>query len=209
MTGSILEQNLESASEAAAYTRRVLWVGAGNYWNDSRDPRFLARLLMAQIGLGCLTDRIACYEGELAAKAVPELLLIGRRFVGMPADFVAWVQEKCDREEKRMYYQQREQERVAKGASSIAIGNCEEHAAVAWVYLRDLCDRRPRPIEVMHTSDHAFVVIGREDENAIPGQPWGAGAVICDAYYNEVYPYDGRLHTRQDGAKEYKARIAK
>jgi hypothetical protein len=125
----------------------------------------------------------------------------------MPADFMAGIKEKFDSDDKREYYQEKEQERIAQTGRLIAVGNCQEHAALTYIYLRDVCVHRPRSLEVMHTSDHAFVVIGREKPNAVPGRQWGLGAVICDAYYNEVYAYTGELNKRQSGAKFYMAGV--
>jgi hypothetical protein len=211
MADRVLEKNLACAREAVAYARKALWLGAGNFWNDTQDPRFVARLKGATLGLGLAMGPLApvgMLEGALYASAAPELLLIARRLNSMPADFQAWVQEKFDKQASN-YYQQKEQERIAETGQSIAIGNCMEHAAVVFVYLRDICALRPRPLEVMHTNDHAFVVIGRENKNALPGRQWGTGAVICDAYYNEVYQYAGQLNRRQSGARLYKARVVR
>ena len=190
---------------AVAYTRRVLWIGAGNFNNDTSDPRFVARKCLARFGLQLFGPAGVSFAA--AAAFGPEVTLIARRMAGLPNDFMHWLTEKkCVDWSCHEFFQQKEQERVAARGSQIAIGNCEEHAAVCYLYLRDLCPVHIRPIEVMHTDDHAFVVIGRENEQAGVGQPWGEGAVICDAYYNEVYVYTGSLRKRQQGAKKFMAR---
>lgn len=78
----------------------------------------------------------------------------------------------------------------AKNAAKNHCGNCGEHAAVAFIYLRD---RGVRPIEYMGYvsgifEDHAFVVIGRKAQTDL-GNPakWGADVVICDPYYDKAY----------------------
>lgn len=197
--------NLLCGQSAVAYTRRILWIGAGNFNNDTSDPRFVARKCLAQFGLGLFG---AAGVGFATATVFgPEVALIARRMAGLPNDFINWLTDKkCVDGDCHNFFQQKEQERIASRGSQIAIGNCQEHAAVCYLYLRDTCPNHPRPIEVMHTDDHAFVVIGRENEKADVGQSWGEGAVICDAYYNEVYRYTGSLRKRQQGAKTFMAR---
>jgi hypothetical protein len=48
--------------------------------------------------------------------------------------------------------------RVARNASNACAGNCQEHAAVAFVYLMN---RGVKPIEIVSVPNHAFVVVGR------------------------------------------------
>jgi hypothetical protein len=54
MADSILEKNLASAREAVANTRKALWIGAGNFWNDTQDPGFVARMTAAKVGISAL-----------------------------------------------------------------------------------------------------------------------------------------------------------
>lgn len=68
-------------------------------------------------------------------------------------------------------------------------GNCAEHAAIAFIYLRDA---QIRPLDFMAYmkawTDHAFVVLGREESSDL-GDPgtWGKSAVVCDPYYDVAY----------------------
>jgi len=79
----------------------------------------------------------------------------------------------------------------AEKASSWKCGNCQEQAAVAFIYL---LDHRVHPLDYYMFSDqsHAFVVIGRrEDSDSTKPESWGSEAVICDPWCylerNQVY----------------------
>ena len=75
----------------------------------------------------------------------------------------------------------------ADNAERYGGGNCGEHAASAYLWLRR---NGVFPIDWIKftNKDHSFVVIGRSDAGKytprdIPKQPWFPDAVICDAYF--------------------------
>lgn len=81
-------------------------------------------------------------------------------------------------------------------------GNCGEHAAVAFMLLKD---ENVRPLDFIGMRDgdwsHNFVVIGRERHRQRPLRPgsteevirenpraWGPNAIVCDPYNDACYP---------------------
>ena len=75
----------------------------------------------------------------------------------------------------------------AENAERFGAGNCGEHSAVAYLWLRR---NGIFPIDWVHfnNKDHAFVLIGRASTTnytakQIPQQPWFKDAVVCDAYW--------------------------
>jgi hypothetical protein len=76
----------------------------------------------------------------------------------------------------------------ADSAEGYGAGNCGEHSAVAYLWLRR---NSIFPIDWVHfnNKDHAFVLIGRPATTStytpkqIPQQPWFSDAVVCDAYW--------------------------
>jgi len=85
----------------------------------------------------------------------------------------------CPSEEKRI-------EITAYVAGLSKCGNCEEHTAVAFIYLRD---HKVRPIDFMlKGAKHAFVVVGRaKGSKAADPTTWGPEAVVCDPWAGEAY----------------------
>lgn len=79
----------------------------------------------------------------------------------------------------------------AKNAEKGHCGNCAEHAAVAFMHLKN---KGIRPVEYMaymsgFFEDHAFVVIGRHaGTNVNKPASWGNHVVVCDPYYDKAYP---------------------
>jgi hypothetical protein len=80
-------------------------------------------------------------------------------------------------------------QQVADVAKEAKVGNCQEHAAVAAIFLRD---RGVRPVEytvLMKNGSykHAFVVVGRDVDRytkQLPGDPlsWKGPVIVCDAW---------------------------
>ena len=80
-------------------------------------------------------------------------------------------------------------QQVADAAKRAKVGNCQEHAAVAAIFLRD---RGVRPVEYVVLMKngrykHAFVVVGREANQyngGVPRDPhsWKGPVIVCDAW---------------------------
>ena len=77
----------------------------------------------------------------------------------------------------------------ASRAQHFKCGNCAEHAAVAFVYLKDKGILPIHYMALVGKGDHGFVVIGRKT-----GSPdgnlasWGPNAIVCDPYKDKCYP---------------------
>lgn len=75
---------------------------------------------------------------------------------------------------------------AAFAAQKWGCGNCWEHAAVAYMFLRR---SGIRPIALIGRTNHAFVMIGNDmrtafdDPSSFPRNSW-----ICDAWGKQVYP---------------------
>ena len=77
---------------------------------------------------------------------------------------------------------------LASRARHFQCGNCAEHAAVAFVFLQT---RGIIPIDYMEGQnvDHAFVVIGREQNGKKSHwTTWGPNAVVCDPWAGKCFP---------------------
>lgn len=73
-------------------------------------------------------------------------------------------------------------------AGGYGCGNCGEHSAMAFVYLRDRL--RVFPLDWMQINrwEHGFVVIGRAGvTNPADSSTWNGEAVVCDPYKNECW----------------------
>jgi hypothetical protein len=85
----------------------------------------------------------------------------------------------------RMAGIERELEYTAAMAARMGCGNCNEQAALAFIYLRDKgifpLDWVNKANFVYKFGGHSFVVIGRENRKVKPAE-WGASAVICDPH---------------------------
>ncbi len=87
---------------------------------------------------------------------------------------------------------ERQAEYAASAAAHYGCGNCNEQAALAFIYLRD---KGIFPIDWVDKENflpgfggHSFVVIGRESGKIKPAD-WGESAVICDPHGEETaYP---------------------
>lgn len=65
-------------------------------------------------------------------------------------------------------------------------GNCGEHSAMAFVYLRERQQIFPLDWMQINQLEHGFVVIGRAGvTNPADSSTWNGEAVICDPYKNE------------------------
>ena len=110
--------------------------------------------------------------------------------LGFPILCVSQARGMADRIEKYQVAKSPKEARIQavhEAASFWQCGNCGEHAAVAFILLRDM---GVRPIDLMERQkkDHGFVVIGRSPQSpATKPMDWGQAAIVCDAYYDEVY----------------------
>jgi hypothetical protein len=151
---------LQAAKQVAAVVKSELT--AGNKWYSAFTGGFTCTLRARKENLA----EIAARREEIRKKAAAA----GR---GQAAEWSEW------------------QQIIAIWAKYAALhhcGNCAEHAAIAFILLRN---RGVRPLEYMFyaAEDHAFVVIGRKADTDL-GRPasWGSSAVVCDAYYGKAYP---------------------
>lgn len=73
---------------------------------------------------------------------------------------------------------------MAQVAKKSGYGNCNEHAACAFIFLHEI--HRAKPLDLMAydgDGDHVFVVIGRKKgSKAEDYTTWGKDAVVCDAW---------------------------
>ncbi|CDG16717.1 hypothetical protein [Xenorhabdus doucetiae] len=80
-------------------------------------------------------------------------------------------------------------------AVEAGVGNCNEKSQIAFTYL---LLRGARPLErfviinEMGISDHAFIVIGRNQGEPHQSASWNHEAVICDPWDNNVFLSNGR-----------------
>ena len=84
---------------------------------------------------------------------------------------------------------ERQAEYAASAAAHYGCGNCNEQAALAFIYLRD---KGVFPIDWVNKQNflpgyggHSFDVIGREAGKVKPAD-WGASAVVCDPHGAET-----------------------
>ncbi|OTA20341.1 hypothetical protein Xbed_01566 [Xenorhabdus beddingii] len=80
-------------------------------------------------------------------------------------------------------------------AIEAGVGNCNEKSLIAFSYL---LLRGARPLERfviinnMGISDHAFIVIGRNQGEPQQSESWNQEAVICDPWDDKVFFSNGR-----------------
>ena len=77
-------------------------------------------------------------------------------------------------------------EKIAGYAQHTKVGNCEQMACLAFVFLKELMP--DKSIELVTTDNHMFVVIGRDQKKAIDNPAeYGSEAVICDPWARRSY----------------------
>lgn len=202
---------LEEARAAVKYARDMLWVGMGNYMNDPDDPRYIARVRFMRM-LGSISGLPAGEAiGYLVGKFGPEVVLLGGRLGSIPGE----VGERLEQALKGTWntpegikkYNGLLLEGARKTGETFRVGNCFEHAAACYFYLVQK-GHRPRPVEVMETCDHAFVLVGRSGGSGKMPDTWGDEVVVADAYYNDVYHlHHGTLRPRQTNALITRGRV--
>lgn len=78
---------------------------------------------------------------------------------------------------------------MAEEAEMAHAGQCDEHAAVAFVYL--IKNLMSFPVELVCRADksHAFVLLGRSAKTDLSDpQDWNAATVVCDPWEGLAYP---------------------
>lgn len=74
-------------------------------------------------------------------------------------------------------------------AKQYKMGNCGEHSAVSFCYLKNTKQITSIDKLDMVFSDHVFVLIGRKhDSSADDVTTWGESCVVCDAWAERIYP---------------------
>lgn len=67
-------------------------------------------------------------------------------------------------------------------AKKYGCGNCGENSILAFMFLYDMGIRPIDRMSLDEASDHAFVVIGRQNADPNDWENWGPAAVICDSW---------------------------
>lgn len=155
---------VSNAKRANAVVKKKLSVGPGNRWYSGMGAVLCVKAQRRE-GMKELNRRAA----EIKKKASA----VGK---GQVAEWAKWEQVIAI---------------WAKNAEKYHCGNCAEHAAVAFGYLKNA---GIRPIEYMAFmssifEDHGFVVIGRKISTDL-NKPlaWGTEVAVCDPYYDKAYP---------------------
>jgi hypothetical protein len=77
-------------------------------------------------------------------------------------------------------------EKIAAFSQHTKVGNCEQMACLAFVFLKELIPQKS--IELVTTDNHMFVVIGRNQKSDIANPAtYGSEAVICDPWARRSY----------------------
>lgn len=218
----LAQKYLSDARMAINYTHKALFLGMGNWWNKPDDPRFLRRTEGGNFWNASDDFKL----GPIGGEVVPELTLIMKRITEFfeekkiinqinNIDKATSELKKLEdddpsfssitRERKMQNLSEDKQkllnkyvDLIAKTGKSSGIGNCNEHAAVGYQFLRD--NTRSRPIELVAKSDHAFILIGRTKGKVVNPASWNPETVVCDPYYGEYYVVnDEILHKEQIG----------
>lgn len=86
--------------------------------------------------------------------------------------------------------------RAAVSAKQFSHGNCHEYSCVLAEHLMKQLPELTVEIVKIKYGDHAFVVIGRDQDSDIASpETWGANAIVCDAWTGDVYKAS-ELHKR-------------
>jgi hypothetical protein len=210
------QKSLAAAQEACDYTRKILYIGMGNLMNAIEDPRHQKRLQQSSAGFANLArslwpgnwgtegpdfktrmpegalESLGGWAGYNLAYFGPEFALTMERLKDFGDDLDSVIRGKPEVDRV---------DRAAATGEKLHIGNCEEHASIAYMYLLKHAGT-PRPLEIFHRPDHAFVVIGRHTDRR--DDHYDPDMVICDPYYNEVYCWGDRLSMNPKQALEPK-----
>jgi hypothetical protein len=78
---------------------------------------------------------------------------------------------------------------MAQTATEYKVGNCGEHAAVAYVHLKYEKNLRKVVLACLKGGDHAFVIIGMDPNGDISNlKTWGKAAVVFDPWAKRYFP---------------------
>jgi len=170
--------NLNAAKEACYYTRHELYKGVGNVMSNPFDKRFLRRL----------------GNNLFSIKPLP---LVIKDEIHDADQTVQWY--RCENENEMIQnfiFDNIEMLRFKCAKARIeGVGNCQEHAIIAFLYLYD---KRPpvRPIYMVKSlPDHVWVLIG--------GWFLPNVSIICDPYFDNVYLYTGELNSHHTSKGEH------
>jgi hypothetical protein len=76
----------------------------------------------------------------------------------------------------------------ADNSAFCRVGNCGELADNAYKFLKHTLRQRKVDRCFITSGDHAFIVIGRQDNSNEDYRTWGQNAVVCDPWSNEIFP---------------------
>jgi len=195
---------LEEGRAAVKYTRGILREGTGNYFINPKDPRYIKRSKT-------LRDFFGPLLGECLANYGPELALVMDRLRAIPD----LIDERIDQEIKGIWntpegvkrFDHLTWDQSVKTGMRLKAGNCDEHAAICYKYLL-MMGHKPRPVEIIKSHDHAYVILGRKRVNDPDPELWGDEVVVVDAYYDEVYHLlQGKLGARQSNPRDTFMRV--
>ncbi len=171
-----IEQYLEAAKKAVEYTRGVLYVGSDNNWKRAtiEDPVIVTDLVLAGLCPFVAPAALAVAVGYgLSGQAQRHRAVAETKrrhdSIGTPSKGKSW----------EWYI-----EYCAAVSEETHAGNCGEHAAVAFMYLRNRI-RDARPIDFMEFvgKNHNFVILNRPEGIPIEKfDEWSKEAVVCDPW---------------------------
>lgn len=179
-----LEQNIKCAQEAIEHTVRALPRGAANVVNnkvswdeiDVMRADIMLKMGMAEAAVGVTAGVVAqplIYAITSCGISPAYGLLVVSTIICSLAYSISY----------ETFF-----ELQANVAKSYKMGNCAEHARVAYDYLRKTSTSR---VEVItdFANDHSFIVIGRDPKSPLNNpEAWGSSAVICDSWARECFP---------------------
>jgi hypothetical protein len=167
---------LDAAKKAVEYTRGVLYVGSDNNWKRAtiEDPAIVTGLVLSGLFPIAAPALLAGAVGYgLSGQAERHRAVTETRKwhdgLGTPGHGRSWPSyiEYC-----------------AEVAEQTHAGNCGEHAAVAFVYLKNQI-KEARPIDFMDYvgKNHNFVILNRPENIPIDRfEEWSKEAVVCDPW---------------------------
>ena len=177
------ERNTRLAQEAIAYTTRALSKGASNVVNNKvsdaeivemrTDATMRQTAAAISVWAACtfIALTISIYIFPVVDPVFSGLVLspVIYKTLGRPV----LIESICGIES-----------RVAK---SYQMGNCGEHARIAFDYLKQIGVR----VELVSdfANDHCFVVIDKDPKSSSADpREWGAHAVVCDPWARQCFP---------------------
>jgi hypothetical protein len=177
---------LEAAKKAVEYTRGILHIGSDNNWRryTIEDPVIMTGLVLSGFVLAAAPALLAIDVGYgLSGQAERHRAVADTKTrhdaLGTPKQGRDW----------HWYI-----EYCASVSEETHAGNCGEHAAVAFMYLKNQF-REVRPIDFMDYlhKNHNFVILNRPGNIPIERfDEWSTEAVVCDPWRGS-YGMAGKL----------------